>query len=110
MPARGTSAGLDSAFRTVRTPGIHNWDISIFKNVPLWSSDGKRYLQLRIEMFNAPNHTQYSDFNRSVTFNQQGQITNLPAALGGGGGQYGFGAINAARDPRFMQLGAKIYW
>lgn len=110
MPAQGTSAGLDSANFVTRRPGIHNWDVSVFKNIPLWSSDGRRFLQLRMEMFNAPNHTQFSDFNRSVTFNQQGQITNLPSALGGSGGRYGFGAINAARDPRFMQLAAKIYF
>jgi len=109
LPARGTSSGLDSTLRPVRIPGINNWDLSIFKNIP-FSGDGKRFLQLRWEMFNAPNHTQFSDFNRSMTFNAQGQITNLPAALGGGGGQYGFGAINAARDPRFMQLAAKFYF
>jgi hypothetical protein len=109
LPAQGTSAGLESSLRTVRIPGIHNWDVSIFKNIP-FSADSKRNLQLRVEMFNAPNHTQFSDFNRSMTFNAQGQITNLPSALGGGGGRYGFGAVNAARDPRFMQLAAKFYW
>jgi hypothetical protein len=110
MPAVG-SAGLESAARIVRRPGTHNWDISVFKNVPLWSSDGQRYLQLRLEMFNAPNHTQFSDFNRTITFNPNtGQVTNLPTAVGGGGGRYGFGAINADRDPRRLQLAAKIYW
>jgi len=109
MPAVG-SAGLESAARIVRRPGTHNWDISVFKNVPLWS-EGQRFLQLRLEMFNAPNHTQFSDFNRTITFNpNNGQVTNLPTAVGGGGGRYGFGAINADRDPRRLQLAAKIYW
>jgi hypothetical protein len=50
-------------------------------------------------------------FNRGITFNPTtGAITNLPTALGGGGGRYGFGAINADRDPRRMQLAAKIYF
>ena len=35
---------------------------------------------------------------------------NLPKSRGGGGGTYGFGAITAARDPRIIQLAAKIYF
>lgn len=103
------SQGLESAQRIVRLPGINNWDISIFKNIGL-GREG-RFLQLRCEMFNAPNHTQFSDFNRTATFNPTtGAITNLPTALGGGGGRFGFGAVTAARDPRFIQLAAKIYF
>ena len=102
------SAGLESARYLVRRPGISNWDISFFKNINFTES---KFLQLRFEMFNAFNHTQFSDFNRSVTFNPQtGAITNLPTSLGGGGGRYGFGAINAARDPRLVQLAMKLYF
>ena len=102
------SSGLESARYVVRRPGINNWDLSIFKNINFTES---KYLQLRFEMFNAPNHTQFSDFNRSVTFNPAtGAITNLPTALGGGGGRYGFGAINSARDPRYVQLATKFYF
>jgi hypothetical protein len=103
------SLGLESAQRIVRLPGVNNWDISIFKNISM-GREG-RFLQLRCEMFNAPNHTQFSDFNRTATFNPTtGAITNLPTALGGGGGRFGFGAITAARDPRFIQLAAKLYF
>jgi hypothetical protein len=112
MPAARTSSGLDSAVRTIRLPGTHNWDVSLFKNIPLWSGDGKRFLQLRWEMFNAPNHTQFSGVNTAATFNAAGQITNLPSAGANGviNNRYGFGAINGVRDPRYMQLAAKIYW
>lgn len=41
-------------------------------------------------------------------FNAAGQITNLPTALGGG--RFGWGALNAVRSPRTVQLGAKIYF
>ncbi|MBI3679312.1 MAG: carboxypeptidase regulatory-like domain-containing protein [Acidobacteria bacterium] len=102
------SAGLESARYIVRRPGINNWDISVFKNVSFTES---RFLQLRFEMFNAWNHTQFSDFNRSVQFDPRtGAVTNLPTSRGGGGGRYGFGAINSVRDPRFVQLAAKFYF
>lgn len=103
------SLGLESAQRIVRRPGVNNWDVSVFKNFPFGSE--RRFLQLRLEMFNAPNHTQFTDFNRTVQFNAaNGQITNLPTALGGTGGRFGFGAITGARDPRFIQLAAKFYF
>lgn len=103
------SLGLESAQRIVTRPGVSNWDISVFKRIEL-GKEG-RFLQLRCEMFNAPNHTQFSDFNRTATFNPTtGAITNLPTALGGGGGRFGFGAVTAARDPRQIQLAAKFYF
>ena len=42
-------------------PGINNWDLSITKRFPLFREG--RYVQFRTEMFNAPNHTQYSGVN-----------------------------------------------
>jgi hypothetical protein len=112
LPAERSSSGLDAPVRYLRLPGTHNWDVSVFKNIPLWSSDGKRFLQLRVEMFNAPNHRQFSGVNTGITFDRQGNITNLPTAQPNGtiANRYGFGAVNAVRDPRFMQLAAKIYW
>jgi len=108
-PPQIGSQGLESAQRIVRRPGVNNWDISVFKNIPFGGE--RRYLQLRLEMFNAPNHTQFSDFNRNATFNAaNGAITNLPTALGGGGGRFGFGAVTGARDPRLIQLAAKFYF
>jgi hypothetical protein len=106
VPAKG-STGIDSDVRQVERPGINNWDLSIFKNIRF---DESRYLQLRFEMFNAFNHTQFSDFNRTVQFDSNGRISNLPTALGGTGGRFGFGAITSARDPRRIQLAAKFYF
>ncbi|MFN3324696.1 MAG: hypothetical protein ACK5AZ_14460, partial [Bryobacteraceae bacterium] len=107
LPQIGGSMGLESGTRPIRKPGIHNWDVSIFKEIPFGE---RRYLQLRLEMFNAPNKTQFSDFNRTAQFDLNGNLTNLPASRGGGGGRYGFGAITAARDPRLIQLAAKFYF
>ena len=118
-PAAKGSTGMDSYLRPFRGPGINNFNISLFKKFPL-GRDQQRYLQLRMETYNAWNHTQWggavannyeaAGFNNTPTFNAAGQITNLPAALGGGGGRFGFGALNATRAPRTMQLAAKIYF
>jgi hypothetical protein len=50
--------------------------------------------------------------NLNAIFNNAGQITNLPTALGGGGGRFGFGALNAVRgnSQRILQIAAKLYF
>lgn len=52
----------------VERPGINVTDLSVFKNFPI-GGESSRNLQLRVEMFNVFNHPQFSDMNRSVTFN-----------------------------------------
>ena len=118
-PAGVGSTGMDSDLRPMRGPGVNNWNLSVFKNFPLGHNE-QRYLHLRLETYNTWNHTQWggtvasnyeaAGFNDTPTFNAAGQITNLPTALGGGGGRFGFGALNAVRTPRNIQLGAKIYF
>jgi hypothetical protein len=109
-PAFKGSQGFDAAPRNVYRPGDHNWDVSVFKNLPLAKGESK-YIQLRVEMFNAWNQTRFSDFNRSMTFSRDlTRVINLPNALGGNGGRFGFGALNATRSPRIIQLAAKIYF
>jgi len=49
----------------LRGPGVNNHDLTIFKNLP-WGREGKRSLQLRFEMFNAFNHTQFKGINSNV--------------------------------------------
>ncbi len=108
----------------LRNPGINNHDLSIFKRF-VFSGDGSRYLQLRLEMFNFLNHTQYSGVNRTTNItNGAGQTganifsnyTNLaitnnlrPSGSIRPLGTY-FGEYNAARDPRIIQLGVKFYF
>jgi hypothetical protein len=43
----------------LRNPGIHNQDLSLFKNIH-FGGEGKLYLQLRMEAFNVFNHPQFS--------------------------------------------------
>ncbi len=108
LPAVKGSQGFDSSRLPVRNPGVHNWDVSIFKNIPIRE---QMRLQLRVEMFNAPNHPQFNAFNTSATFNATtGKVINLPNTLGGTGGRFGFGALTGTSDPRRIQLAAKFYF
>jgi len=59
LPRPGQTAPWPRNF--LRNPGINNHDLSIFKNIPL-GGEG-RFIQLRLEMFNAFNHTQFSSIN-----------------------------------------------
>jgi hypothetical protein len=77
-----------------RGPGINNWDMSLFKNMVF----GERWrAQLRVEAYNAFNHTQFTTVNTSATFNTAGQQTNGT-----------FGQYTAAANPRQLQLALKI--
>lgn len=79
-----------NAPRTViQLPGINNWNLSVFKNVPL---GGQRRLQFRWEMYNVLNHTQWSTINTNAQFNALGEQVNQS-----------FGKATAARNPRIMQ-------
>ena len=93
---------MDSVIRPIRGPGIENWDMSIFKNVPFGEGEA-RYLQLRVEFYNVWNHTQWTFVNVTPTFDAAGNITNLAGTPGGG--RFGFGALNTVRTA----AGAGLY-
>jgi len=107
-PAQKGSVGLDSGYNRLRGPGLQNWDISLFKNINI--KEGRAHAELRLEAYNAFNHAEFSSFNSSITFNAAGQVANLPTQLGGTGGRFGFGTLNAVRPQRILQVGAKIYF
>ena len=60
VPAPGDYGPYDRFY--IRNPGINNHDLSVFKNFPI-GSGGRRMLQLRVEMFNVLNHSQFSALN-----------------------------------------------
>jgi hypothetical protein len=72
----------------------------------------KRFVQFRIETYNTLNHHDYTGRNMGATFNSPAvlTLTNLPTALGGGGGRFGFGVLNGAASPRRLQVAMKIYF
>jgi len=60
-------------------PGYMNWDVSVFKNVPV---GGTRRLQFRVELYNAFNTYQWTGVNTNATFNYiTGALTN-PTVFG----------------------------
>lgn len=78
-----------------RGPGIANWDISVFKNFPLFRES--RYLQFRAEAYNALNHTQFAGVNTTARFDAAGNQVNTQ-----------FGQVTSTRQPRIMQLSLSI--
>jgi hypothetical protein len=108
----------------LRNPGFTNFDISVFKNFPI-GTNGRRYLQLRVEMFNAFNKAQFNQLNTTTNVvNGAGQtgaaifnnytnlaVTNNVRPTGDTRvlGTF-FGEPNSTRDPRIIQLGIKLYF
>jgi hypothetical protein len=70
----------------VRGPGINLFDVALFKNIQL---NEQTRLQLGLETFNIFNHASFDSIG-----------TNSSAGT--------FGRVLSARDPRVMQLRAKI--
>jgi hypothetical protein len=90
LPARGEFGNAPKD--VVSGPGVHNWDVSLFKNIPLGAAAKGRILQFRWEMYNVFNHTQFNGVDTSAVFDAQGnQIDTL------------FGTITSTRTPRVMQ-------
>jgi hypothetical protein len=99
----------------LRSPGWNNHDLSVFKNFPL-GGEGARYLQLRFEFFNILNHAQFTAYNGGAVTATPGSNTAVFNVRGSSGcaatttlGSC-FGEFSAARDPRIVQLAAKLYF
>ena len=85
----GPNQGFGSAGRdAVVGPGIFNWNLSLFKTIPLTSHEGPR-IELRFESFNTFNHVEYQ---------------NLDTNTGDGN----FGAVTGDYGPRLLELGGKF--
>jgi hypothetical protein len=86
VPALGAWGNFPA--RSVYGPGRDNWNLSLFKSFNFSEARGSR-LEIRMETFNAFNHTQYKDVSTSFSDSRFGQVT----------GTY---------DPRNVQLGVKL--
>ncbi len=87
--AGGSNQGFGTAPKdAVAGPGIQNWNISLFKSIPLTSGEGPR-IDLRFESFNTFNHT-----------NPQGLDLNNHDG--------NFGKVTSDYGPRTLQLGGKF--
>jgi hypothetical protein len=89
QPAPFTFGNASIRVADIRAPGARNWDISLFKEVPL---SEKLKTQVRSEFLNAFNTVRFSGPNTSVNSNQFGVIS----------GQ--------SNSPRQIQFGLKLLW
>jgi hypothetical protein len=83
--AGGTGFG-NASKDIVTAPGLFNWNIALFKEIPIHEA---MHFQLRAESFNTFNHTE---------FNQ----------VDGGSNDGNFGQVTSTSDPRVLQFGAKF--
>src|SRR5262249_2854627 len=56
----------------IQLPGIRNWNLSLFKNVPF----GRRNVQFRVEAYNVLNTLQFRNVDRGARFDPAGVQTN----------------------------------
>ena len=89
-------------------PPINNLDLSLSKIFPVGK---RRKLEVRLDAFNALNHTQFTGVNSTVNFASltDPTITNLPYdASGNLVRNNGFGSINGVAPPRTLQLVTRL--
>ena len=79
---------------------LNNLDMSLSKSVSL---GGKRRIEVRLDAFNALNHTQFSGINTTANFASMGSttVTNLASETGN---RTGFGSVSGVRNARQLQL------
>jgi hypothetical protein len=78
-------------------PGFSNWDISVFKNVPV---GGTRRFQIRVELYNAFNTDQWTGVNTTANFDYVTGVLTNPTV---------FGKLNGStNNARRIQLGARF--
>jgi hypothetical protein len=105
---RPGSVGLESGRNFLFTCPTNNWDLFLLKSIPM---GGSRRLELRFDAFNALNHTQFYTVNTSLAVRSltDPTPTNLPYDANGNiVNPSGFGAVNAVRPPRAIQLTARF--
>jgi hypothetical protein len=93
QPPTQTNPG-NAAPGVVRSPGVEDFDISVFKNFPFGE---KRAVEFRVETFNTFNHPQFNKVDTNAQFNQAGQQVN---------GR--LGQIISDYLPRQVQLALKV--
>jgi hypothetical protein len=88
--AGGGNNGFGSAGKdTIVAPGLFNWNMSLYKDIPFTAkSEGPR-LQLRFESFNTFNHTEFNGIDTGTSDSNYGKVTST-------------------YDPREFQFGGKI--
>jgi hypothetical protein len=96
LPATGTFGNVGR--NSIRGPGLANFDMSFFKNIPL----RERFrVQLRAELFNSLNRVNLMDPGVALGGTPSSTVSTTSA---------GFGSIRASADPRIIQLALKVFF
>ncbi len=94
-PVKGSyGSGAGASRYAFRGPGINNWNLTFFRNIPVRE---RASFQLRWEMYNAFNHTQFDSVDTSARFDAAGKLVNTR-----------FGQITGSRNPRTQQLALRF--
>ena len=92
QPAVGTIGNAPR--RSIRGPGVHNYDLTAFKNLKFKEVFK---VQLRGEFYNAFNHTQFTSVDTTARFDAQGRQVNTQ-----------FGQMTGSRPGRRIQLALRL--
>jgi hypothetical protein len=107
-PPQPGSDGTESARYFLHGPPVDNLDLSLSKSVAF--GKGIRF-EVRLDAFNALNHTQFTGVNSAAAFASLADwtITNLAYdASGNVARNNGFGSITGVRPPRTLQLVTRL--
>jgi hypothetical protein len=102
------SIGLESGRNFLYRSPINSWDLSLAKRFVIKENVK---LEIRLDAFNALNHTQFDAVNTTLNVRSltDPTPTNLPFdAAGNLVNRNGFGTVQSVRPPRNMQLSAHI--
>jgi hypothetical protein len=89
QPARGRFG--NAGRNIIRGAGINNTDASLFRNFPRILGLESSGLQFRAEFYNIFNHTNFNNYGATL-------------------GVANFGQATAARDPRTIQMGLRLFF
>lgn len=92
QPAIGTIGNAPR--RSIRGPGVHNYDLTAFKDLRFKEAFK---VQLRGEFYNAFNHTQFTTVDTTARFDAQGRQVNTQ-----------FGQMTGSRPSRRIQLALRL--
>jgi hypothetical protein len=102
------STGFESGRNFMRVGPLNSWDLALSKEFRIKE---KVRFEVRLDAFNAFNHTQFDGVNSTANFASPGSpaITNLPFRPDGTLQNInGFGTVSSVRPPRNMQLSARF--
>jgi len=91
----------------MRRPPINNLDLSLSK---IFAGPKSLKFEVRIDAFNALNHTQFTGFNGTANFASltNPTITNLARENGNVVRQNGFGSVSGVAAPRSLQIVTRV--